>query len=320
MGRALPEKKRALKSLMVMMLLATFLTTVGTASAAEPTQIRADITSGYIGLGRWPAAASVTVTVWDSAAKGTQLFTEVTVVDSMGSGGPTFAGLAPGRHIVATDGITTKELTLVAITGVIDPVKDTISGTAPPNESVVVDGANSCRVTNSDGSGNWSVDFSVDPGNNPDCGQLADLGMGPGRFNSLTPVVADADGDETTINVTVPDFPDSYGSIFVEQIAWMATQGITLGCNPPTNDRFCPDDNVTRGQVAAFLVRALGLTDSGAGDLFTDDDGSIFESNIDKLATAGITLGCNPPTNDRFCPDDNVTRGQMAAFLQRAHG
>ena len=54
------------------------------------------------------------------------------------------------------------------------------------------------------------------------------------------------------------------------------------------------------------------------GDLFADDDGSIFEDNIDKLATAGVTKGCNPPTNDNFCPNANVTRGQMAAFLRRA--
>jgi hypothetical protein len=70
--------------------------------------------------------------------------------------------------------------------------------------------------------------------------------------------------------------------------------------------------------MAAFLVRALGLTDNGGGDLFGDDDGSIFEENIDRLATAGITRGCNPPTNDQFCPNDYVTRGQMAAFLKRA--
>jgi hypothetical protein len=71
--------------------------------------------------------------------------------------------------------------------------------------------------------------------------------------------------------------------------------------------------------MAAFLVRALGLTDSGSVD-FTDDNGSVFEANIEMLAAAGITKGCNPPVNDRFCPNDYVTRGQMAAFLQRALG
>ncbi len=113
------------------------------------------------------------------------------------------------------------------------------------------------------------------------------------------------------------DFSDDDGSIFETDIAKLATAGITLGCNPPSNDRYCPDDSVTRGQMAAFLVRALHLTDPGTVD-FSDDDGSIFETDIAKLATAGITLGCNPPSNDRYCPGDSVTRGQMAAFLHRA--
>jgi hypothetical protein len=72
--------------------------------------------------------------------------------------------------------------------------------------------------------------------------------------------------------------------------------------------------------MAAFLVRALSYTDDGGGDLFTDDDGSVFEDQIDKFATAGVTRGCNPPVNDQFCPTGNVTRGQMAAFLHRALG
>jgi hypothetical protein len=113
------------------------------------------------------------------------------------------------------------------------------------------------------------------------------------------------------------DFLDDEGSIFEGAIERLAAAGITRGCNPPINDRFCPEDNVTRGQMAAFLVRALGLTDQGDAD-FVDDEGSVFEADIEKLATAGITFGCNPPDNDRFCPGDPVTRGQMAAFLRRA--
>jgi hypothetical protein len=115
-------------------------------------------------------------------------------------------------------------------------------------------------------------------------------------------------------------FVDDGGSIFETDIAKLAAAGITRGCNPPVNNMFCPNANVTRGQMAAFLVRALGYTDDGGGNLFVDDDGSIFEADIDKLATAGVTHGCNPPVNDRFCPTFNVTRGQMAAFLHRALG
>jgi hypothetical protein len=69
--------------------------------------------------------------------------------------------------------------------------------------------------------------------------------------------------------------------------------------------------------MAGFLVRAYGYSDDGGGNHFTDDDGSVFESAIDRLFTAGITKGCDL-TGDVFCPQDPVTRGQMAAFLMRA--
>ncbi len=113
-------------------------------------------------------------------------------------------------------------------------------------------------------------------------------------------------------------FIDDDDSVFEGAIDRLGTAGITQGCNPPLNDRFCPDGLVTRGQMAAFLVRALGYTDDGGGDLFVDDDDSVFEGAIDRLGAAGVTQGCNPPLNDRFCPEDHVTRGQMAAFLKRA--
>jgi uncharacterized protein YkwD len=111
-------------------------------------------------------------------------------------------------------------------------------------------------------------------------------------------------------------FWDDDISIFEGAIEKFAAAGITQGCNPPVNDRFCPDDYVTRGMMAAFLVRGLGLTNTGNVD-FVDDNGSTFESAIEKLAAAGITEGCNPPQNNKFCPNDVVTRGMMAAFLVR---
>lgn len=109
---------------------------------------------------------------------------------------------------------------------------------------------------------------------------------------------------------------DIGGNTFENDICWLAAEGITRGCNPPANTRFCPDDRVTRGQMAAFLVRALNLNETGSG--FADTGGNTFENDISRLAAAGITRGCNPPTNTRFCPNDHVTRGQMAAFLVRA--
>jgi hypothetical protein len=54
-----------------------------------------------------------------------------------------------------------------------------------------------------------------------------------------------------------------------------------------------------------------------AGGTFTDDDTSVFEVDIEWMASTGITFGCNPPDNDNYCPDRAVTRGQMAAFMHR---
>lgn len=115
-------------------------------------------------------------------------------------------------------------------------------------------------------------------------------------------------------------FVDDGDSIFEDDIEKIAAAGITAGCNPPRNDRYCPDDVVTRGQMAAFLVRAMKYSKSGASDAFSDDNGSVFQSDINALARQGIAMGCNPPTNNKFCPNNSVTRGQLAAFLHRALG
>jgi len=106
-------------------------------------------------------------------------------------------------------------------------------------------------------------------------------------------------------------FTDDNGSIFEANIQALAASGITRGCG---EGRYCSDRPVTRGELAAFLVRAFRLLPS-TDDVFADDDGSIFEADIQSLAAAGITFGCHP---DRFCPDDPVRRDQMASFLARA--
>jgi hypothetical protein len=107
-------------------------------------------------------------------------------------------------------------------------------------------------------------------------------------------------------------FTDDEGSGLEPAINSIAGVGITLGCGVGT---FCPTGTVTRGQMAAFLVRTLGLP-AGA-DRFTDDNGHTFEPDINSLAQAGITVGC---TATSFCPDQSLTRAQMASFLVRSLG
>lgn len=68
------------------------------------------------------------------------------------------------------------------------------------------------------------------------------------------------------------DVPDS--SIFHNDIAWLADNGVTQGCNPPANDMFCPADNVTREQMAAFMNRLATsqIVDAGSLNGQTADD------------------------------------------------
>ena len=110
-------------------------------------------------------------------------------------------------------------------------------------------------------------------------------------------------------------FTDTTESIHASQIDALAATGITKGCDPPNNTQFCPERIVTRGEMAAFMVRAFGYTEGGDEDHFADDNGSVFETDINLLTSAGITSGCG---NGKFCPYSRLSRAEMAVFMARA--
>jgi hypothetical protein len=94
--------------------------------------------------------------------------------------------------------------------------------------------------------------------------------------------------------------------------------GITSGC---TATAYCPDDAVTRGQMAAFIIRArLGIRSGQtftfpATQFFTDVPSTDpFYSFIQKMKEFGITSGC---TATEYCSGGLTTRGQMAVFVIR---
>lgn len=91
--------------------------------------------------------------------------------------------------------------------------------------------------------------------------------------------------------------------------------GITTGCsqNPL---RYCPEDDVTRGQMAAFIIRAkYGENFSyTATPYFTDVPSThTFFKYVQKLKDDGITS-----VSGTYGVDNEVTRGQAAAFIIRA--
>lgn len=137
---------------------------------------------------------------------------------------------------------------------------------------------------------------------------------------------------------TFTDVPDS--NTFHNDIAWMADSGVTRGCNPPANDEYCPSENVTREQMAAFLRRlsegqvvdagTLGGMDSSefqpAGDYLTADDGVVprgeyvpfnvefTEPGEEIIATAGdlaLSLVCEQGDIDGEADGDDTVLSQV---------
>ena len=88
--------------------------------------------------------------------------------------------------------------------------------------------------------------------------------------------------------------------------------GITTGCG---DDYYCPDDPVTRAQMATFLARALDLAPVEEGPFTDIEDTGLHKSSINAVGQEGISLGC---ALDLFCPGALVTRAQIASFLARA--
>jgi hypothetical protein len=106
-------------------------------------------------------------------------------------------------------------------------------------------------------------------------------------------------------------FWDDGASMHEPDINALYEAGITGGCG---QGQFCPSQPVSRAEMASFLSRALVLAASDE-NAFWDDNGSMHEPNINAVAAASIASGC---ADGRYCPDDHVTRAQMAAFLHRA--
>jgi len=100
--------------------------------------------------------------------------------------------------------------------------------------------------------------------------------------------------------------------------AWikqLAVEGITGGCGTGI---YCPESSVTRAEMSIFLLRARhgsGYAPSAAVGLFTDVPAGYWARNwIEQLAVEAITSGCG---SGNYCPEDPVTRAQMAIFLVR---
>jgi hypothetical protein len=123
---------------------------------------------------------------------------------------------------------------------------------------------------------------------------------------------------ENFTHPTTPYFTDVPSSHqFFKYIQKMRELNITTGC---TATQYCPSNSVTRAAMAAFIIRAAEGEPANdycsTGSPFTDvSTTNQFCMYIKRLYERGITTGC---TATQYCPQNNVTRAAMAAFLTRA--
>ena len=127
-------------------------------------------------------------------------------------------------------------------------------------------------------------------------------------------LIAAIEGGSPFTYTTTPYFtdlpPSSPYFMFIQKLKDL---GITTGCTATT---YCPDDAITRGEMAVFIIVSRYETTSytyPSTPYFTDvPPSSSFFPFIQKMAQAGITAGCG---SGLFCPDETLNRGQMAVFI-----
>jgi len=74
---------------------------------------------------------------------------------------------------------------------------------------------------------------------------------------------------------------------------------------------------VTWFHALALVLLAALLPPGGT---FVDDDGSPHEPAIEAIVAEGVTFGCNPPVNDRYCPRSEVSGTRLWGAIAQHYG
>jgi hypothetical protein len=139
-----------------------------------------------------------------------------------------------------------------------------------------------------------------------------------GSLNDITVTNTDSSSG-TLLKGWVADFldvPPAYQ--FYSFVTKLVSNAITVGCG---GGDYCPTANVTRAQMAVFLLKAkYGLCYTpppATGTVFLDVPANSFAAAwIEALFALGVTGGCG---NGNYCPGGSVTRAQMAVFLLKTY-
>ena len=132
-------------------------------------------------------------------------------------------------------------------------------------------------------------------------------------------VMLDYGGSLTWTSYSETVFEDvEEGTWYYDAVYWALENGITKGTSETT---FSPDLSVTRAQLVTFLYRLAGSPSVDVDNPFEDVNETDYADYYDAILWAycvGVTTGKN--TAETFCPDDAVTRAEIATFLWRYYG
>lgn len=113
---------------------------------------------------------------------------------------------------------------------------------------------------------------------------------------------------------SVDSYIDDDNTRFEAYIETARAEGLVVGCNPPADNRICPEDSMTTGGMIVILARALGLSPL-SGELFVTKGGQLGRFAVSALRAAGIADDCG---DTAICPDRPLKREEMAALFAKA--
>ncbi|SDF12498.1 PA domain-containing protein [Fontibacillus panacisegetis] len=145
-----------------------------------------------------------------------------------------------------------------------------------------------------------------------------------GSVSPIASVFQAQKGDSTIVTVSRPgfsvyaavnrkvSFSDISGSSAAAQITALANKFIIEGTSA---DKFSPNNNLTRAEFTALLVRALGLKSTASPNFSDIKTTDWYANDLAAAFEAGLIQGTG---GNKFSPNAKVTRQELTVILDRA--
>ncbi len=217
--------------------------------------------------------------------------------------------------VVVTDGVG-QSVTSTAATLAVAAAPAVPVITAPTSVAVASTGNAASVVSHAGSVWNWSLTGGSITGGQGTSQVTFDAGgAGTTMLLSVTETNAGCTSPVASFTVQVDFLDVPPADPFYSYVITVARNGITAGCG---GGNYCRDNPVTRAQMAVFLLKSehgSNFIPPACAGIFSDVTcPSTFANWIEQLSAEGITAGCAVA---QYCPDNPVTRQQMAVFLLR---